>query len=107
MLTKDWLESPDAVLQSIERQLAGEIATAAPAAAPIGGDWSRRLVLASGAAAKFWEIEVAGVQHTVRFGQVGAKPQTKTKTFADHAAADSAARRLVEEKLSKGYVDAK
>ncbi len=53
--------------------------------------------------AKFWEICHAGVDVTVRFGRLGTKGQTQTKTFADEAAALKHANKLIAEKTSKGY----
>src|SRR5262249_32675493 len=54
---------------------------------------------------KFWDIDVQGASLTVTFGRVGAKGQTQTKTFADAAAAQKEADKLVREKLGKGYVE--
>ena len=55
---------------------------------------------------KFWEIEVAGSTHTVRYGKTGADGQTKAKTFASAAAAQSDADKLVAQKRKKGYREA-
>lgn len=55
---------------------------------------------------KFWEIDVAGSAHTVRYGKTGADGQTKTKNFADAAAAQADADKLVAQKRKKGYREA-
>jgi len=52
---------------------------------------------------KFWEISVQGADMTVNFGRIGTNGQTKTKTFADAAAAQREADKLIEEKTGKGY----
>src|SRR5262245_53288743 len=54
---------------------------------------------------KFWDIDVQGPSFTVTFGRVGAKGQTQTRTFADPAAAQKEADKLVRAKLAKGYVE--
>lgn len=53
--------------------------------------------------AKFWEIEVSGAQHTVRYGKIGTSGQTQVKAFADAGAAQKAAEKLIAEKAGKGY----
>jgi len=52
---------------------------------------------------KFWEIDVVGAAHTVRFGKIGGAGQERTKTFASAAAAAVDAERLVGEKTGTGY----
>jgi DNA ligase-1 len=82
-------------------------AKAAPppmAAAPAAGG-ARRFTFSDGKSSKFWEIEVSGRQHTVRYGRAGADGQAKTKDFADEAAARRDAEKLIEEKTKKGYVE--
>jgi predicted DNA-binding WGR domain protein len=55
---------------------------------------------------KFWEIRVEGKSHTVRFGKTGTDGQTRTKSFADAAAAQKDADKLIAEKTKKGYEEA-
>jgi predicted DNA-binding WGR domain protein len=55
---------------------------------------------------KFWEIEVDGAAHVVRFGKIGTDGQTKRKPFPSEEAALADAKKLVAEKTKKGYVDA-
>ena len=56
-----------------------------------------------GTSQKFWEITLCGAQHTVRFGRIGAQGQSRTKSFADEATANRDYKRLIREKLAKGY----
>ncbi len=58
-----------------------------------------------GTSSKFWAITTDGVSHTVRYGKIGTAGQSKTKTFADAAAAAHDAGKLVAEKTGKGYVE--
>lgn len=62
-----------------------------------------RYELVEGSASKFWEVAVTGDELTVRFGRIGTAGQTKTKTFADAAAAQREHDKLVREKTGKGY----
>jgi len=64
---------------------------------------SRRLEFNDGKSSKFWEIEVADAQFTVRYGKIGTSGQTQTKEFVDAAAAAKAAEKLIAEKTGKGY----
>jgi len=64
-----------------------------------------RLECREGTASKFWELEVAGATHTVRFGRIGTAGQRKEKSFGSAAEAQKAAEKLVAEKRKGGYVD--
>ncbi len=59
----------------------------------------------SGTSSKFWEITQNGTQHTVRYGRIGAKGATKTKTFGDEASMQASAEKLITQKTGKGYVE--
>ena len=63
----------------------------------------RRFELVEGTSSKFWEIEVSESSHTVTFGRIGTKGQSKTKSFDSVPAAASDAAKLVKEKTGKGY----
>ena len=105
VLTKDWFESADVVMQALERQLTGSAGpTAARSPMPSEG-WKRYLESTGDSAGKFWEISVAGNQQTTRFGRVGASGQTKHKSFADAQAAEHDAQQRLNEKVAKGYVE--
>jgi DNA ligase-1 len=54
---------------------------------------------------KFWEITTSATSVTVRYGKIGASGQTNSKTFADAAAAQAHADKLIAEKTEKGYVE--
>ncbi len=66
----------------------------------------RELVFMDSSSNKFWNIELTGDSHTVTYGRAGTDGQSKTKAFADAAAAKKDFDKLVSEKLKKGYVDA-
>ncbi|NRF72238.1 DUF4132 domain-containing protein [Aquincola sp. S2] len=65
----------------------------------------RRFELVEGSSSKFWEIELDGVDVTVRFGRIGTQGQTKTKSFGSDAAARTEHDKLVKEKTGKGYAE--
>jgi len=64
---------------------------------------TRRFEFSSDTSNKFWEITLSDGQHTVRFGRIGTKGQTKTKQFGDADKARHDAERLIRGKLAKGY----
>jgi DNA ligase-1 len=78
--------------------------TAMPSS-PSPASGTRRFEFVEGKSSKFWEIAISGCDVTVRWGRIGSDGQTKTKTFADAAAAQEYADELVEEKTGKGYVE--
>lgn len=63
----------------------------------------RRFELVDGSSSKFWEVDLAGTDLTVRFGRIGTQGQTKTKGFTSAAAAQKEHDSLVQEKTGKGY----
>lgn len=63
----------------------------------------RRFEFIGGNSAKFWEVEVSGVEVTVRYGRLGSKGQMQDKAFSDDQAASAHAEKLISEKLTKGY----
>ena len=58
-----------------------------------------------GKSSKFWEVSVQGNEMTVRYGRIGSQGQTRTKPFADQAAARAQAAKLIAEKTAEGYVE--
>jgi DNA ligase-1 len=64
---------------------------------------ARRFEFVEGKSSKFWEISVDGTEVTVRYGRIGSDGQTNVKDFADEAAAQRHADKLIEEKTEKGY----
>jgi predicted DNA-binding WGR domain protein len=66
----------------------------------------RRFTFVEGRSDKFWEMELAGAEVTVRFGRNGTAGQSEHKVFADHEEAAKHAGKKCQEKLKKGYVEA-
>ena len=52
---------------------------------------------------KFWQINIEGCSHTVTFGRIGTKGQSKTKTFASKEECEKDAAKLIQSKKAKGY----
>jgi len=129
VLSRDWLQDPDAVLDRIERALRGELvaepeeapAPETPALAPVpapelpaepvatpdaaDGPPMRQFELVEGTARRFWRIRQDGVDVTVSFGRIGTRGQTQVKPFADAPRAAREVEKLIAEKLKKGYVE--
>ncbi|EMY14960.1 WGR domain protein [Leptospira weilii str. Ecochallenge] len=56
---------------------------------------------------KFWNIEVSGKSFTVTYGKTGTAGQTQTKTFDSEEECQKEAKKLLSEKLKKGYAEGK
>jgi len=54
---------------------------------------------------KFWAITVEGAELLTQWGRMGTTGQQKTKAFADGAAAQKEADKLIRQKTKKGYVE--
>ncbi|MBE8365225.1 WGR domain-containing protein [Leptospira borgpetersenii] len=54
---------------------------------------------------KFWNIEVSGKSFTVTYGKTGTNGQTQTKDFDSEEKCLKEAKKLLSEKLKKGYVE--
>jgi len=67
------------------------------------GKWTESLEFVEGNSSKFWEIAVSGNEQTVRFGRIGSKGQSLTKSFPDHESALADSKRQAEAKRQKGY----
>ena len=65
----------------------------------------RRFEFVGGSSSKFWTVAVESTTVTVQYGRLGTAGQTNTKSFADHAAANKHAEKVIAEKLGKGYVE--
>lgn len=63
----------------------------------------RRFEFTEGGSSKFWEVELRGHEHIVRFGRTGTEGQTRTKAFGSPEAASLDAEQLIVEKTRKGY----
>lgn len=64
---------------------------------------ARHFEFVEGSSSKFWDVTTSGKDVTVRFGRIGTAGQTQTKSFADAAAAQTHADKLVHQKTAKGY----
>jgi predicted DNA-binding WGR domain protein/DNA polymerase III delta prime subunit len=93
-------ETPPPEASNTNQDSVAESAAPPQAAA---GRGTRRFEFTRGSSNKFWEITLAGAQHTVRFGRIGTKGQIVTKTFEDVAAARRDCERLIRSKRTKGY----
>ncbi len=67
------------------------------------GKWSEHLEFIEAKSSKFWEISVRGNEQTVRFGRIGSRGQSLTKSFPDHDAALADSKRQAAAKRGKGY----
>ena len=87
--------------------VAKSVPVAATASADAGTDAgaARRFEFSDDKSDKFWEIAVADASYTLRYGRIGSKGQSKTKTFADAAAATADAAKQIAGKVKKGYVE--
>ena len=65
----------------------------------------RRLRLTEGSSDKFWYIDVAEDQVTVRYGRSGTAGTTRTKQYESADKALTEAKKQVAAKLRKGYTD--
>jgi len=64
---------------------------------------NRQFIYQDQTSSKFWNILVEGNKHTVTYGRVGTAGTSKSKEFADEAAALKDAEKLVKAKRKKGY----
>ncbi len=65
----------------------------------------RRFHFSEGSSNKFWEVKVEGEQQVVRYGKLGTAGQEKEKDFDTAADAKADTRKLIAEKVGKGYVE--
>jgi len=64
---------------------------------------ARRFEFKKGSSSKFWSIERRARRVTVRFGRIGSTGQENTKAFSNDQKAADEERKLIAEKLGKGY----
>lgn len=100
----------------------GAQAAAAPASAPVAAPAAaapaasakaavvvepgfRRFEFSEGTSNKFWEVKVEGEQQIVRFGKIGTAGQEKEKDFDSPGEAKADTKKLIAEKVGKGYVE--
>lgn len=133
VLTRDWFQDPDAVVDRVERALAGELAveptaedspsigasiesagtepeavqlaTTVPESEPASALPMRNFELVEGTSRRFWRIRQDGTDVTVSFGRIGTRGQTQVKQFPDEQRAKREVERLIAEKVRKGYLE--
>ena len=66
-------------------------------------DWMAYLEYRDEQSEKFWQINIEGCSHTVTFGRIGTKGQSKTKSFASVEECEKDAAKLIQSKKTKGY----
>jgi DNA ligase-1 len=66
---------------------------------------ARYFEFVEGTSSKFWEVSQSGADMTTRWGRIGTAGQSKTKTFADAAAAAKQVEKLIADKTDEGYVE--
>jgi len=62
------------------------------------------LELADGQSHKFYEVTVHDTEVTIRYGRIGTSGQSSSTTYATVEKAQAEARKKINEKLRKGYV---
>jgi len=62
-----------------------------------------RFEFKEGTSNKFWEIFTHGREYTTRWGRIGTRGQSQTKSFGDEADCEKAAQKITDEKLNEGY----
>lgn len=121
-----WLESPKAVLERIERKIAGTIHHKRPvdpfAVQPRGNASApnlppeptrtpkpaaivRELRTGRGKAQKFWSVEINGVDLMIRYGRTGTQGRTIVKSFETSKQAKADANKRIKAKLKDGYAE--
>lgn len=65
----------------------------------------RRFEFKDAKSQKFWEIEIVGNEHRIRFGKIGTDGQVQAKPFASAEKAQAEADKLIASKVKKGYVE--
>ena len=66
----------------------------------------RRFELSDDKSSKFWEVKVEGDSVVTKWGKIGSEGRTTTKTFASESKAKEAMKKLVSDKVGKGYTEA-
>ena len=73
--------------------------------APKGTSAGRYFEFSDGTSSKFWELSQEGSEMTTRYGKIGTKGQSTTKSFdsPEKAAAETA--KIIVKKVKEGYVE--
>ena len=101
----DLIENPPPKPKKPRKKSAARSAqsSATPPAEPNLDDGLLRFEFSDAKSQKFWEIQLAGLSHTVNYGRIGTNGQSKTKEFPDEDKARVSAEKLIAEKSKKGY----
>ena len=67
---------------------------------------TRQFIFSDGSTNKFWTIQLQGTTQTITFGRSGTDGQSRSKEFPDDEKAQKSFDKLIQQKLSKGYVEA-
>jgi cell wall assembly regulator SMI1/predicted DNA-binding WGR domain protein len=70
-----------------------------------GATARRYFEFTSGTSNKFWEVSSEGVEMMTRYGKVGTKGQTTTKSFDTTEKAAAEAAKVIAKKVKDGYVE--
>ena len=65
----------------------------------------RKFLLDDGSARKYWNVSLKGKAQTVEYARVGSASNSKTKTFDSPSDAKAATQKLIDSKLSSGYLE--
>lgn len=65
----------------------------------------RRFEFNDGKSSRFWSIRVSGMEVEVKYGRIGADGQSLNKTFETLEAAHKHAKKVIAEKVGKGYLE--
>lgn len=66
----------------------------------------RRLELSDDTSSKFWEVKVDGDSVVTRWGKIGSDGRTTSKSFTSEAKAKESMKKMISEKIGKGYTEA-
>ncbi|WP_254054118.1 WGR domain-containing protein [Singulisphaera sp. GP187] len=59
----------------------------------------------AGTSSKFWEVSQEGSDMTTRYGKIGTKGQSTTKSFDNPEKAIAETAKMIAKKVKEGYVE--
>ncbi|HEY4248473.1 MAG TPA: AAA domain-containing protein [Lacunisphaera sp.] len=98
------LAAPYDVSPASEPPIIASVPMAKPLAAA-GPTSHRRYVCTEDGSSKFWEVSLTEKELTVRFGRIGTKGQSQTRSFTTVEAAQHEQAKLIRSKVAKGYTE--
>ena len=66
---------------------------------------TRNFLYDDGSSRKYWNVSLKGKSQIVEYARVGSKSKSKTKTFSSPSDAKTATEKLIDSKLSSGYIE--